>query len=72
MMSKDTHYEMSVLLNNGVHNHIKNIENRILGNSEIGIYASFYEEKYISNIDDNISQIFTNLADAQKWIVDNT
>lgn len=72
MINKNTHYEISVLLNNGVHNHINNIENRILGNFEIGIYASFYEEKYISIIDDNISQIFTNLADAQKWIMDNT
>ena len=72
MINKSTHNEISALLNNGVSNHIRNIENTITGNSEIGIYASFYEEKYISNIDDNISEIFTNLADAKKWITDNT
>jgi hypothetical protein len=72
MINKNTHHEVSVLLNNGVHNHTKNVENIILGNSEIGIYASLYEEKYISVIDNNISQIFTNLADAREWITDNT
>lgn len=71
MINKNTHHEISVLLNNGVHNHIKNIENRILGNSEIGIYSSFYEEKYISVIDDNISPIFDTLLEAQEWLQSN-
>lgn len=72
MISKATHYEIGVLLNNGVHNHVKTVEFTVVGESEHGIYASFYEEKYISAIDDSISPIFTNLADAQQWIVDNS
>lgn len=68
MISKATYYEVGVLLNNGVHNHVKTVEITSIGDSERAIYASMYEEKYISVIDDTISGIFTTLADAQQWL----
>lgn len=70
MISKTTYYEVCVLLNNGVHNHVKTVEISIVEDSERAIYGSLYEEKYISVIDDDISEIFTTLADAQQWLED--
>jgi len=71
MINKDTHNEIRMLLNNGVNNHAHKVEYNLSENSERIILKSIQEEKYISAVDNTISQIFDTLIEAKQWLENN-